>query len=1136
MSRRLKPLPLLEGDQRDASDPVAHAALSASAGTGKTQVLIARVLRLLLGGVPPAAILCLTFTKSGAAEMANRLGDRLASWVRLPEQALAKELFSLGELNDKAALQKARRLFARVIEAPGGLRIQTIHAFAQTLLASFPAEAEITPGFQPIEGRAEAELARRTLATLLSKAEAGGAQALIDDVGALSRRLGEQDAEKYLMDCARAHDAIAALGDPAGVEARLHLFMNLGDGTATADTVLAHWLADEQLDRSLFNRLIDANRAWRGSKTAATIVTNLTAFLDAPTADRATLLDGLGKNIVTAKGELCKVYDAQAAADPGYPDLAADFAEWLAAMRGIRIGFDLAALQAAGLRAGAAFASAYVEAKRAAGVADFDDLIRWTRKLFDVPGMGEWIRFKLDQRTDHVLVDEAQDTNADQWRIVDALVGEFFSGSAESEDRWRTLFMVGDFKQAIYGFQGTDPREFEGYRRSVTVRADALAEAAADAEISPREFRDLSISASFRSSPAVLDVVDAVIGDLGHAAMGLPAAPEAHVAARPDRPGSVELWPPFIAGRIDGEAGSDDGEEGWIDKPLRLYADRLARQVRGWLDEAPTLATTGRPMTAGDVLILVRSRTELASLVVARLFEHGVPVAGIDRLHLAKPLAVKDLLSAIRFAVQPEDDLNLASLLVSPLLGWNQQQLFDLAYGREPGMTLWRLLQRDQASATLATLRDLLNMADNVTPARFLGELLSGRHQGRRKLLARLGEAARDPIEELVSIALDFERQETASLNRFLAWFASGEVEVKRDAAAPSNAVRVMTVHGAKGLEAPVVLLADATHDPARIGQARSVMAVKLGGDYPVPLIRPRASERVFPFAALMDLQKARDLEEHWRLLYVGLTRAAERLVIAGVQPKYALSDTSWHSTARRALEALGAPPLDQAEGGEGLHWRLEGRAGGRRAVRRTLPAPPLPAWATTMAPEEERPPRPLAPSSLGEDRDAVPPPSPAQRDAARRGTLLHTLFERLPAVAPDERRAVAERWLERQGIADSASRADIVAAALTVIENPAFADLFGPDALAEAPIAATLADGTVIAGTVDRLCIGAEVVRVVDFKTGRVIPPSLAEVPPSHQRQMAAYADALRVIFPGRRIEAALLYTHAPRWIVVDG
>ncbi len=475
---------------------------------------------------------------------------------------------------------------------------------------------------------------------------------------------------------------------------------------------------------------------------------------------------------------------------------------------------------AAGLRAGQAFAAAYTRAKRSAGVADFNDLIAWTRRLLDTPGMGDWVRYKLDRRTDHILVDESQDTNREQWEIVQALAAEFFAGVGAVENRGRTIFMVGDFKQAIFGFQGTDPQEFKRARDWVRQQSAALLEADEDARAGAAlEFRDLSIEASYRSAPAVLDVVDAVIGDVGYRNMGLPDQPNRHRAHFHARPGVVELWKPFA---VEDDENGEEGEEGWLGEDARLYASALARQIRSWIDEAPILASTKRPLSAGDVLILVRSRGELASLIVARLFEEGVPVAGIDRLHLQEPLAVKDLLAAVAFAAQPLDDLNLANLLVSPLMGWSQELLLELAYGRG-GISLWqRLGERADLNPEFRRARDqlgeLLAMADFTTPHRFLETILSGPMDGRRKLYGRLGMAARDPIDELLASALDFEHQEIASLDRFLAWFSRGEVEIKRDPSAPANAVRVMTVHGAKGLEAPVVILADATADPARLG------------------------------------------------------------------------------------------------------------------------------------------------------------------------------------------------------------------------------------------------------------------------------------------------------------------------------
>ena len=1136
MRRRLKPFHPLAGAQADASDPLVHAALSASAGTGKTHVLTSRVLRLLLRGTAPSSILCLTFTKAGAAEMANRIGERLAHWVRLADADLAAELNALGEDFGRRHLAAARRLFAEVLEAPGGgLRIQTIHSFAQTLLASFPAEAEIAPGLRPIDGRAETELARRTLATLLADAEAGGDRQLIADVSALSLRLGESGAEDYLMQCARAHEAMAALGDPSAIEQRL--LDVIGAAGEDAQTLIEQRLDDGALDFSMFQRLIAANRAW-GTDTGTKISINLNEFLTLSLTARKDRLSTVGTGLVTGKGEPCKAKARQIAAEPDYEGLAARFTEWLVAIRSLVAAADLAVVQAAGLRAGQAFAREYVRAKRAAGVADFDDLIAWTRRLFAREGMGEWVRYKLDQRTDHILVDEAQDTNADQWAIVDALAGEFFTGNPEAEDRWRTLFMVGDYKQAIFGFQGTDPKEYEGFRAKIAGRADALADAAESAEVRAREFRDLSIDASFRSSPAVLQAVDALIADVGFSALGLPEPPNRHQPFHANRPGRVELWPAYDP--LVEPAEADEGDEGWIDDSIRLYADAIARQVRQWLAEAPTMATTGRALAPGDILILVRSRTELASLIVARLYGQGVPVAGIDRLHLHKPLAVKDLLAAIGFAVQPLDDLNLANLLVSPLIGWEQQQLYELAFGRSG--RLWPELQRRRDeqrgfAEAHAILTDWLAMTDYVTPARFLETILSGPLDGRRKLLKRLGEAARDPIEELVASALAFEAEEIASLDRFMAWFSRGDVEVKRDPSAPSNAVRVMTVHGAKGLEAPLVLLADATHDPAKVGGTSTVLDFPVPGVGIVPLIRPRKDECAPIFQALIDDSRAADIEEHWRLAYVGLTRAAERLVIAGAKPKKDVPQASWHAAGERALHSLGAVPIETEEWGTSLVWEGNGRtAASRKAAKQPLPPIVVPQWLREPAPREEQPPRPLAPSQIAEDRDSLPPPGPEMRAAARRGTLLHALFERLPGVPAPDRLALAQQWLTRQGVSDEAIRKEIAESACSVIGDPACSDLFDPGSFAEAPIAASLPDGRVVAGTVDRLCIGQEIVRVIDFKTGRSIPSGIDALPPGHRAQMETYAKALAVIFPGRRVEASLLYTAGPKLITLPG
>jgi len=541
---------------------------------------------------------------------------------------------------------------------------------------------------------------------------------------------------------------------------------------------------------------------------------------------------------------------------------------------------------------------------------------------------------------------------------------------------------------------------------------------------------------------------------------------------------------------------------------------------------------------------LVRSRGELASLIVARLFSAGVPVAGVDRLHLHEPLAVQDLLAAVKFAVQPNDDLSLACLLVSPLIGWDQEQLRSLAYGRKG--KLWRELRErsDENEAfrcAHAALADLLRIADFTTPSVFLETLLSGPMEGRRKLYSRLGMAARDPVDELMNSAIEFERNETASLDRFLAWFSRGTVDVQRDPGRPGNEVRVMTVHGAKGLEAPVVILADATADPARLGRTPITLEFEIGSGGIAPLLRPKKEERCPPFEDRIAAEEKRDLEEHWRLLYVALTRAADRLIVGGVAPKpkkdgsEARPANCWHVAVERAMSALDAKPTDHGKWGTGFAYGEDAPKRTKARAERTGPAAiDVPSWATSPAPPEARPPRPLAPSAIAADDQASPPPSESMRAAALRGTRIHQLLERLPAVEPAGRPAAADRWLERSaGMSDASARREIVEQVCGILADDRFSGLFGDGSLGEAPLAATLPDGRVIAGTVDRLLIEEHRISVIDFKTGRV-PAGDADIPKGHRAQMQAYAEALQVIFPGREVSAALLYTAAPKLMEV--
>lgn len=1128
MSRTANALMPLKGAQARASAPDAHVWLSASAGTGKTHVLTARVFRLLLGGVDPEHILCLTFTKAGASEMAERVHARLAAWVQMSDADLAADLHALGEDISPPVRARARRLFARVLEATGGgLAIQTIHSFCQQLLGSFPLEAGLVPGFRALEEREQQELARLALEEMVVDAEALGDQELIDALHALALRLGEAGAESYLRRCARSHDAFANVPE----DIRGWLFAALDLPTGDIEKAIAAACADEAFDGAALRRLARANADW-GTKTGLGYADRITAWLGASAPVRAATLDDLGKCFLTGKGEPRAVTAGQFKADEDYQYLASNICNWISELLALRTRAAYAEGAAQALVAGRAYARAYEAAKRRTGSVDFDDLIAHGAALLSTEGLADWIRYKLDARIDHILVDEAQDTNNRQWAIIGALVDEFFSGEGARGSALRTLFTVGDFKQAIFGFQGTSPQAF----------AEARDEFRARAQAAQHVFHDLSLDESFRSTPAVLEVVDACVEAIGAEALGLPEG-AVHHESRNRYPGRVALLKPVSAVPMEGDATEDteaEGEEDWLSDQDRLLAERIARQIRRWLDEGMMLASKGRVLGPGDIMILLRKRGDLARLIVARLYEAGVPVAGVDRLRLQAPLGVQDLMAALRFAAQPEDDLSLACLLVSPLIGWSQDDLWQRAVPRKG--SLWRQVRESELTpaADLAALQDILGKADFITPYRLLEHILSGPMQGRRRLVKRLGAQALDSIEELLNAALRYEQQEQPSLQRFIDWFDREQGDIKRESEGGGDAVRILTVHGAKGLQAPVVILADACSDPDA-GNRQEPLNIPRGESGSLPLLPPRKVETWGVIKSLAEVAEQSQRQEHWRLLYVAMTRAEEQLYVTGAlgpRAKGEVAEASWYAAVERGVLSLGAEWRADADWGAALEWRgaeaLPPKTASRKDAREQLAPLLLPDWAHQPAPDEARPSRPLSPTAPGEDDLPYPPPSPAMRQAAERGQLLHSLFERLPDVAREGRRAAALRWLERQGgVAEEAARIALADQALGIIEDPDMAALFGPDALAEAPIAAVVGED-VVHGVIDRLVISPDVVRLIDFKTGRV-PDNVDAIPVPHLRQMAAYAAALAAVFPGRRIEAALLYSAGPKLFALD-
>ncbi len=1120
--------------QLEAVRPSDNIWLSASAGTGKTQVLTARVIRLLLEeGVEPENLLCITFTKAGAAEMAERINQLLASWVQADDDVLFHDLDAIGaqaSQRSRQMRQRASELFAKVLDAPGGgLQIMTIHSFCQSLLGTFPEEAGLVPGFKPIEGPEQRELQRQALSSMIIAAETAGDQGLIKNLQSLSLAMGEEAALKFLHKCAAAPDAMDEIpeGQGATVWARRLAGVTFDE---PVEAMLETALRDEAIDRVSIRSIAEQNLAWgkgnpdtRGGKRAQVIYD----WLAMDPARRVKHFSELHRCWSKADGEPMVASKGSTPLDDAYAASARGLYNWTKSLADQMCRAAYADRLAPALLVGKRFAHFYAQAKHERGVIDFDDMIRRTAALLGTSHMADWVRFKLDRQIDHILVDESQDTNKAQWDIIGALSDDFFSGSGAKPERLRTIFSVGDFKQAIYGFQGTAP---ERYREAGGWFAEKIKAAG-------KTLERLTLSQSFRSAAPVLDFVNAVIETTGAESFGISDAIDDHYSNKPEI-GLVELLSPVAAGSADddGAANDNDDEESWVTNEKRLLAEKLADHAKALIDERPWLESKNRFLEPGDIMFLLRSRGEVASLLVAQLHERGVPVAGIDRLRLAQPLVVQDLLAVIRFALQPQDDLSLACIMVSPIIGWTQEQLLEFGYRGNRRVSLWQHLREQEAIATdIAPLRAMLDAADYVTVYDFLEDILSGAIGARRKFVARLGTEALVPVEEMLNTALQFQQQQGGGLQSFLGWFDRGDIEIKRDGAGHANEVRVMTVHGAKGLQAPVVILADTTSDPSKKPDRSAELLMDEGKR--TPLLPIRSSEQSGRLAEIVDMQKEREMQEHRRLLYVAITRAEERLIMGGslgVSRKGEAPADSWYTMLERGMMALGCSWEADTRWGQVMrHVGAAGAAGKPKSAegpadKARPPAIAPPAWLFAQAPQESRPPRPLVPSRLDDDNYGDAPAAPSMRAAAERGKLLHAIFERVTDAGS---LAAAERWLDMAVRDPSIDKKQLLDAVAAVVSHPDWAAFFGPAARAEIPLAAVVGD-TVITGRIDRLVVEPGLVRVVDFKTGRSVPDGENDVIVSYLRQMAHYVAALEMIFPGCVVEASLLFTHGPKLV----
>jgi ATP-dependent helicase/nuclease subunit A len=1123
--------------QASASNPAASAFVSANAGSGKTHVLVQRVIRLLLTGVAPEKILCITFTKAAAANMAERVFTTLGHWVTLDDAALDEAIRDAGVPNPNAKLRKvARELFAKALETPGGLKVQTIHALCTRLLQQFPFEANVPARFAVLDDRDQTDMMERANLKVFLEASNAPDSLLGRALQTAMANAADVTFKDVVREACLSRDHFMAWTDTAGSAEAAAAEMSAVLGVGSGDSI-------ENVEREIVDGPYLPRTRWleiagvldgggksdqnRGEQLRDSLVDEyLSVFLTDEKSLRAAVLT---KAFIRDNPSLGRLFEEEILR----------LVPLIEKRRAVITCDRTSAL----LHIAVAAAANYRREKEERGLLDYDDLIDKTLVMLNKVSAG-WVHYKLDRGVDHVLIDEAQDTSPRQWDIVEHIISEFTAGHGARDGITRTMFAVGDEKQSIFSFQGAAPREFAERRSRFSSRFTAAG----------LDFESISFTYSFRSGAGVLRAVERafqspdVYKSITTDQDGMPP----HLALDDAGPSLIELWP--LA-----EADDRNDIEGWrapfdgvsVTSPEVKLSRRIQAEIKRLVTSGTLTGPKGarRPLRYGDVLVLVRRRGNVFDAVIQALKHASIPVAGADRLKLTEHIAIIDLMNLADALLLPQDDLALAVALKSPLFGLDEDDLFALAWDRKGSL---RETLSKQAAAK-ASLQDALRRLEECerrfrheTPFTFYAWLLGG-DGGRQRILRRLGSEANDALDEFLELALNHERKAPASLQGFMAWLRSADTEVKRDMEISRDEVRVMTVHGAKGLEASVVIMVDTTSSPSDTQRLRLIHLPR-GNGGEITVWAGRKADDPSPVAAARLAMLGDTEDEYRRLLYVAMTRAADRLIVAGIKPGNSknIRQFCWYDLADKGLAASGLREeiIETGDGAIKRYTRPEdGAETGIAVANATGIQRTLPAWLRTPLPTPTRTSDLLRPSDASDDkaRRVKSGESVRQRTAAlRRGTLVHRLLQSLPDVAADRRRDAALNFLRRNaGDWADDEREALATKVLGLIGDIRFAAVFGEGSRAEVPIVGWLTrpdDAPVlVSGQIDRLVVTENEVLVVDFKTNQTPPDTAAEAPAAYIRQLALYRAILARLYPQRAIRTALLWTETPEFMEIS-
>ena len=841
----------LSAEQEIAAEPTKNVWVQANAGTGKTSVLTERLLRILFrGDTKVGGILCLTYTNAAAGEMRNRVLAALRGWAMSSDDELRELLvgITINHVPTDSDIAHARDVFFFYIDNPDVLKIKTIHGFCEEILHRFPTEAGISPSWTLISDAPQRVLLREAMDKIVNTnlSDARVASAFYHLISVMSEYklddlLGYVEYQyknffyvnnfdkyrNYFIDTTQKKLNINGRINDEKPVLELKNILDLAKNEKKAGKTLQKLI---ELTEQYVNNTIDFDKYKYAYLTNSGTIISRGLDYDYLTKEKERVL---GINVYNVNNKI-------------YQDTVALF--------------DFSA----------EFAKVYQELKRQYNVLDFEDLILYTHRLFSNPANMGWVLSQMDISLSHILVDEAQDTGPLQWDILRMLSGDFFA-EGDKAGLPRSIFVVGDTKQSIYGFQGADPHAFAQSR-------DIIAE---NIRNNLRQIREVPLTQSFRSTEPILQTVDMFFSDeMVRTQTGF--INNSHKCFRVGAPGAVEI-------------------NALVTPENQDTATARRGYISGIVDKIENLIKTGACVPA-DIMILVQNRNPMAVPMANELKRRGIPVAGSDRVILPNFPVIRDLMNLVRFCINNNDDYSLCCVLKSPIFGLSDVAIYNICSVRNAENARRKASNSDFVPMTIlgcleseypevyTELTDFMRVFAVSGPYSFFTYVLDN-YNTREKMVAALGTQIIDPLEEFVTICLAYERTRPGTLKHFLKWFITGGCEIKRDMES-NEGVRIVTVHGSKGLQSKVVFLIDT------VSMSKSENFYDIENmDYPVWVWTPQKPDGFSPeFNKLSDAQLRKRTEESFRLLYVAMTRARDELYIYGFSPNKTAPDLSWHS------------------------------------------------------------------------------------------------------------------------------------------------------------------------------------------------------------------------------------------------